>query len=430
MYCGNCFRDNALVAELRRLGHRTLMVPLYLPLALDEEDQSAGTPVFFGGINVYLDQKSALFRRAPRWMHRLLASPTVLRWAGSGAAKTRPDDVGDLMLSMLRGEHGHQARELDELTDWLAAQTDRPDVVCLSNALLLGMARQLHVRLRAPVVCMLQGEDAFLDALPSSHRQAAWDLLTERARDAAMLVAPTRYFADRMTQRLRLDPARVRVIHNGLHVHDFLAGPATDIAPAEAPPVIGYFARMCPEKGLDTLVEAFLHLKRMPGLQHTRFHVGGGLGPGEAAFVDGLKSRLAEARFLDDVRFFPNVDRATKIEFYRSLSVFSVPARYGEAFGLYLLEALASGVPVVQPRTASFPEIIEATGGGVLCESENPISLAGALADLLRQPDCARELGGAGRAAVLEKFSVTAMAERLLDVFGELRRDREPAGVV
>jgi hypothetical protein len=69
MYCGGCFRDNSLVAALRKQGHQTLMVPLYLPLTLDEPDQSAGTPIFFGGINVYLDQKSALFRKAPRWLH-------------------------------------------------------------------------------------------------------------------------------------------------------------------------------------------------------------------------------------------------------------------------------------------------------------------------------------------------------------------------
>src|SRR5574342_182875 len=92
MYCGNCFRDNALVAELRRLGHSTLMVPLYLPLTLDEDDKSAGTPIFFGGINVYLDQKSGLFRRAPAWLHRCLASPTLLKWASNRAAKTRPED--------------------------------------------------------------------------------------------------------------------------------------------------------------------------------------------------------------------------------------------------------------------------------------------------------------------------------------------------
>ena len=94
MYCGGCLRDNALVAALRKLGHEVVMVPLYLPLTLDEEDQSAGTPLFFGGISVYLEQKSTLFREAPGWLHDLFASRRLLNWAAGKAAKTRPSDLG------------------------------------------------------------------------------------------------------------------------------------------------------------------------------------------------------------------------------------------------------------------------------------------------------------------------------------------------
>src|SRR2546430_1964139 len=168
MYCGNCFRDNALVAALRHQGHQVLMVPLYLPLTLDEEDQSAGTPIFFSGINVYLEEKAAFFRRTPGWFHDLLAAPRLLKWAAGKAAKTRAPDLGELTLSMLRGEEGNQARELTELIAWLKPQP-KPDAICLSNALLLGLARRLKSELGAPVVCMLQGEDIFLDALPETH---------------------------------------------------------------------------------------------------------------------------------------------------------------------------------------------------------------------------------------------------------------------
>src|SRR5690349_7479278 len=163
MYCGGCFRDNALVTALRRLGHNTVMVPLYLPMTLDEEDQSRGTPIFFGGINVYLEQKSAVFSKLPQWLHRLLDSPSLLQWAAGSAAKTRPEDLGDLTLSMLRGEQGHQVRELDELVGWLKTHF-RPDVICLSNALLLGLVRRFKQELRVPVVCLLAGEDSFLDS--------------------------------------------------------------------------------------------------------------------------------------------------------------------------------------------------------------------------------------------------------------------------
>src|SRR5438046_5024624 len=182
MFCGNCFRDNALVAALRKLGHSVTMIPLYLPLTLDEEDQSSDMPIFFSGINVYLGQKSGFFRQAPGWIHDLFASRSLLRWAAGRAAKTRAADLGELTLSMLRGEDGRQARELDELISWLKTQP-KPDVVCLSNALLVGLVRRLRSDLGAPVVCMLQGEDYFLDSLPADHRAATWNTLAARAAE-------------------------------------------------------------------------------------------------------------------------------------------------------------------------------------------------------------------------------------------------------
>ena len=212
MYCGRCFRDNALVAALRKQGHQTLMLPLYLPLTLDEPDQSAGTPIFFGGINVYLDQKSALFRKAPRWLHKLLSSPALLKWASGRAAKTRAEDVGELMVSMLRGEEGNQARELDDLITWLKTQP-KPDAICLSNALLAGFARNLKAELNTPVVCLLAGEDAFLDGLPPSVRDAAWKTLTDRSRDVDLFLPPSRYYADLMSRRLSLRPEQIGRAH-------------------------------------------------------------------------------------------------------------------------------------------------------------------------------------------------------------------------
>src|SRR4051812_33368981 len=201
MFCGNCFRDNALVAALRKQGHDALFVPTYLPMRLDEEDQSADTPIFFSGINVYLAQKSPLFRKAPGWLRDVLSSPGLLKLAGSKAAKTRAADVGDLTVSMLLGEEGNQARDLDEMIAWLGSQPPL-DAICLSNALLAGMARRLKAHLRAPVICYLQGEDGFLDSLPENFRNAAWSLLAQRAADIDLFIAPSRYFADVMSGRL------------------------------------------------------------------------------------------------------------------------------------------------------------------------------------------------------------------------------------
>ena len=140
----------------------------------------------------------------------------------------------------------------------------------------------------------------------------------------------------------------------------------------------------------------------------------GSCGPGDELFVKSLRKRLAEAGYIGETAFFPNLSRAEKLDFLGALSVFSVPANYGESFGLYLIEAQAAGVPVVHPRAAAFPEIIEATGSGVLCEPGDPKLLAEAIEPLLLSPHQARALGETGRKVVLEKFSIEAMAKQTL----------------
>ncbi len=304
MYCGGCFRDNALVAALRKRGHETLMVPLYLPLTLDEADQSAGTPTFFGGINVYLEQKFALFRKAPKWLHSLLSTPALLKWASRHSARTRADEVGDIMISMLRGEEGNQARELDDLIEWLRTQP-RPDVICLSNALLAGMARKLKAELNCTVACLLGGEDTFLDGLPQSVRDTAWKTLSERCRDVDLFLPPTRYFAELMTRRLALSVNQVQVVPNGINLAGYSQVQSAG-SMVQSAPVLGYFARMCREKGLDTLVDAYLLLKKRETGRSLRLHVGGGCGPTEnhSSRNSGAVFRAA-AGVLADAQFFP-----------------------------------------------------------------------------------------------------------------------------
>lgn len=414
MYCGNCLRDNALVRAMRGMGHDVLMVPLYLPLTLDEKDESAGTPIFFSGVSVYLEQQSAIFRNAPAWFHRLLASRGLLKWAAGRAAKTRAEELGALTLSMLQGEEGNQAREVDTLLDFLKTHTE-PEVVSLSNLLLTGLVRRTKDELGCGVVVMMQGEDSFLDALPDSHRKLCWDRVGENARAADLLVATSRYYADLMRERLQLDSAKVRVIHSGINTEGYEA-PAQR---ANLSPTIGFFARMCREKGLDTLVEAFILLRKRNQVPNARLRIGGSCGPSDEPLVQELKTRIAEAGLATDVDFAPNLDRPAKIQFLKSLDVFSVPARYGEAFGLYLIEALAAGIPIVQPRTAAFPEVIASTGGGLLVEPERAEALAEGLESLLLHPDKARGFGETGRRAVNARYTSEAAARATLEVYRE-----------
>ena len=356
-FCGTCLRDHGLVKALRGLGHDALMVPLYLPLVLDDSGSSEGSPLFFGGINVYLQQKSALFRHTPPWLDKLLDSPALLRQAGRKAGMTDPRELGEMTLSMLQGEDGRQAKELDKMIAWLVEQ--KPDVVCLSNSLLIGVARRVREDLRVPIICSLQGEDAFLDALPEPYRERCWQLVQERAMDVDRFIAPSRYYHALMQERLRLAPEKITVIYNGIDLDGF--------APATAPPkfpTVGFLARMCPDKGLDTLIEAFIELA--PRMPQARLKIGGTQTDADREFVNDLVNKLGQAGIANAVRFLPNLTHAEKQQFLRGLSVLSVPTRAGEAFGLFVIESLASAVPVAQPNNGAFPELIELTGGGIL----------------------------------------------------------------
>jgi glycosyltransferase involved in cell wall biosynthesis len=414
MYCGNCFRDNALVAALRKDGHEVTMVPLYLPLMLDEENQTDGTPIFYNGVNVYLEQKSPFYRNAPNWVHRLVGSERLLKMASSRMGKTNAADVGEITLSMLRGEDGHQARELTQLIDWLKTQP-KPDVICLSNSMLLGLAQRLKKALGAPVVCLLQNEAPYIDNMAEGLRGQVWEMMAKRAREVECFIAPSEFYAAHMRDKLKLADNRVHVIHNGINHTGYTAEPV-----APNPPIIGFFARLCKDKGLDTLIDAFIKLKAGNSIPQLRLKIGGGCRSMDEPFVERMRARLHAKALLGDVEFHPNLSREAKQNFLKSLSVLSVPAQFGESFGFYIIEAMAAGVPVVQPRCASFPELVEATGGGVCYRHYGSESLADAIKKMLHNPTEAKALGLKARAAVRESFSIERMATEMAALFNTL----------
>lgn len=410
-YCGSCLRDNALGSALVRLGHEVDVVPLYLPLVLEHGAESAR--VQMGGINMYLQQKSRLARRLPRWLADLLDSPGLLRWASRRGNLTQARDLGAMTLSMLQGERGRQAAEVEKLTQWLAAKTERPDVIAISNAMLCGVVRPLKQAIDRPVVASLQGEAPFLDALPAPFSTQAWQVLRERAADIDVFVPVSHSYGALMRERLGLDQGRVRVVYNGIDERDWRDDPGR--LAARRPRTIGYLARMCRDKGLHTLVEAFVQLKASGRCDDVRLRVAGARLSEDGALVADLQRQLRAGGCADAVDWLPNIDRATKLAFLRTLSVLSVPATYGESFGLYVLEAMASGVPVVQPRHGAFPELLEATGGGVLCAPDDPAALAAALEELLFDDERAQALADRGRRAVFANFTAERMAREFVD---------------
>ena len=382
-YCGSCLRDNALVRGLRARGHDVLMVPLYLPFVTDEPSEAGTTPIFLSGLSVFLGRNFPV----PSWLNHVLSSPALLRQASRLTGMTRAKDLGIAAVEMLRGE----SREVDRLHAWLRTQPEF-DLVCLSNSLLSGLARHFQV----PVVCTLQGEDGFLDGLPEPYRSQAWELLAERCAGINHFIAVSQYFGDRMRDRLGLPVERVSFVHPGITTHEFKPTIATT-------PTVGYLARLHHAKGVDLLAEAFLQLN-VPG---ARLRIAGAMTGSDKPLVKMLQRKLG-----DRAEFLTNLDHAAKLDFLRSLSVLSVPALPGEAFGLYVIEALAAGVPVVQPRHSAFPEVLAKTGGGLLCEPNNPAALAAGLRELLLDPVRARQLGEAGRQVVRAEFSVEAMTQK------------------
>jgi glycosyltransferase involved in cell wall biosynthesis len=416
-YCENCLRDAALVKAVRGLGHDVLMVPLYLPLQADKVEQVSNAPIFFGGVNVYLQQKLSLFRKTPRWIDRWFDSRGLLEWAGRKAGMTNARDLGETTISMLQGEDGRQVKELDRFVDWLVTEQQKPDIVCLSNVLLAGLARRIKQRLGVPVVCLLQDEDGFLDGLSSPYAERAWAVVHERVRDIDAFLAVSKYYGDTMAARLKVDAGSMHIVRMGVELdlykpHD--SGPAV--------PTIGFLSRMCRERGLDTLVDAFILLKKNAKLRSAKLRVSGGRSLADEPFIKRQQDKLESAGILGDVEFLQAFDREAKLDFLRTLSVLSVPEPRPVAYGLCVLEALAMGVPVVEPAIGCFPETIAATGGGVLYEPNTAERLAQSMEPLLLDSQAARQLGAEGRAGMLKAFDIGRTAGEMIRVYEQIVR--------
>jgi glycosyltransferase involved in cell wall biosynthesis len=412
MYCGSCMHDNTLVAALIAQGHDALLVPTYTPIRTDEQDVSYRR-VFFGGINVYLQQKLAFFRHTPWFLDRLLDARGLLRWVSRFAVKTQAEELADLTISMLKGEHGHQRKEIKKLVHWLANEL-KPEIINLTNVLLSGMVHEIKRCLPVPILGTLQGDDIYLESLPEPARGQALELIRAHCREFDGFVATSAYYADFMADYLSLKRSRIDVVYPGLK----LAGYGGPRAVANGPPyAIGYFARICPEKGLHVLAEAFRILCQTPGTPPCRLRVSGWLGENNRPYFEDIQRRIKEWGLADVFEHTESPDHASKVRFFQAIDVLSVPTTYREPKGLYVLEALANGVPVVQPRHGSFPELVAATGGGLLVNPDDPEDLARTLHQILENIPQREELARQGKEAVHQRFTAERMAAETAAVY-------------
>lgn len=412
MYCGSCLRDNALAARLIKLGHDVTLLPFYTPTLTDEDNVSRPQQVFFGGISVFLEQHSALFRKAPRIVSRMLDAPGVIKAFTSGSISVDPKQLGALTVSTLRGEQGHQRQEIDKLLEFLRDEPT-PEIANIPYTLLIGLAAPLKRALGCPIVMTLQGEDLFLDALPEPYRAEALSLVRRQVADVDLFIAVSEYYARFMRDYLAIPESKMRVARLGVTVDDLTVAPRVHTDPF----TIGFFARIAPEKGLHNLAEAYRILRIEKGLPPSRLIAAGYLPPEHRSYLDGIGARLAAAGLGDEFVYRGTVDRAHKVAFFHDLDVLSVPSGYHEPKGLYLLEALACGVPVVQPNHGAFPEVIGRTGGGLLAKSESGADVADALYDLWRDQARRAELGRHGAAGVRAHYTVDHMAREVLAAY-------------
>jgi glycosyltransferase involved in cell wall biosynthesis len=415
MYCGSCLRDNALAAELLSRGHDVMLTPVYTPTRTDERNVS-GPHVFFGGISVYLEQHAPVFRHTPRVFDRLWDSDWALRRATKRQIKVDPKSLGELTVSMLRGEDGFQKKEIGKLFAWL--KTERPfDVVNLPYSLLLGVAERIKRELGAPICCTLQGEDLFLDGLGDSYRRQALDLIRAASVHVDVFLPVSQYYGDYMPGYLGVPAEKMRVAPLGINLSGYEMRPSRRGGPF----TVGYFARIAPEKGLHVLCEAYCRLRAQRGIE-SRLLVGGYLAHEHMGYLDAARRTVADCGLSAEFEYRGELDRAGKIAFLRELDVLSVPATYAEPKGIFLFEAMATGVPVVQPRRGAFPEIIRKTGGGLIVDADDPQALADALYELSQNPARAAALGAAGAAGVREHYSAGRMAETVEQIYEEVIR--------
>ena len=420
MVCGSCLRDNALAAELIARGHDVTLLPVYTPTVTDEPNVSAGRPVFFGGISVYLEQHVALFRHTPWLLDKLWDAPSVIKRFARRSIQVDPSLLGALTVSTLRGESGYQRKEIEKLVHWLGHEPV-PDVVNLPNSMLIALAAPIRRMWQRPIVVTLQGDDLFLDGLTEPHKSQALDLIRRQIADVDVFVSVSDYYTNYMADYLRIPKAKMRTVPLGITAKDF-----DSPAPLQRSPfTIGYFARIAPEKGLHNLADAYRLLRRERGLPPSRLVAAGYMGAGHQSYLDGIQRSLTAAGLGDEFQYRGTVDRDQKIRFLQSIDVLSVPSGYHEPKGLYLLEAMASGVPVVQPNHGAFPEMIERTGGGLLARSEQPADIADAILDLWRDPVRAAAMGTRGAAGVRRTYTIDHMAAAMLTVYSELTAPKQ-----
>lgn len=410
MYCGSCLRDNALAGALLAAGQDVLLIPTYTPTRTDDTNVSMPR-VFLGGINVYLQQRFGFFRNSPDFLDRLWDFKPLLRLVTRLGVSVDPADLGNMTVSMLRGTEGFFKKEILKLVRFLKEIS--PEVINLPNSMLLSLAPAIKSAMKVPVCCTLQGEDLFLGSLREPFRSESLKLIREHAACVDAFIAVSHFGADSMAGFLGIERDRIRVVPLGINFDGFEPGEARGAEPF----TIGYMARIAPEKGLHFLCDAYRLLIARGAPSPGRLWAAGYLAPEHKSYLSGIRKNMDDWGLSGQFHYHGELDRRDKLDFLKSLNVLSVPEIYDDPKGLFLLEAMACGIPVVQPRRGAFSEIVETTGGGLLVEPDKPEALAEGLMELWQNPERRKALGAQGSRTVREHYSAARMADAAMAIY-------------
>ena len=421
MYCGSCMQDNTLVRALVEQGVDAQLIPTYTPIRTDEENVSDDDHIFFGGINVFMQQKVPLYRFLPSFIHRFFDQRWLIRKLTKKSIDPSAKTLGALTISMLRGTGGRQRKEVRRLCNWLSDL--QPDVVMFSNILIAGCLPALKKQLDVPVLVTLQGDDIFLESLDEPYKSRALEEIRRLAKQVDGFLIHSRYYADFMQGYFGIPAEKFHLSKLGIDLRGFPPCEETNQDRKNRPPTIGYLARLAPEKGLHLLVDAFIQLRQRPDMEQAKLRIAGWLGDRNREYADEQFAKLHDAGLGNAFEHVGEVSRDEKIAFLKTIDVLSVPTTYREPKGIYVVEALAAGVPVVQPEHGAFPELLNEMGGGRLVNPDDSHHLAEVLEELLADRDKLAEMGRSACSRVHTLSSSSAMGQKAIEIIQKFTRN-------
>jgi glycosyltransferase involved in cell wall biosynthesis len=415
-YCGNCYRDMLYVKAIRRVnGIRANAVPLYLPPDSQTTDNEFDRNIFFGAISMYLREKVPFLKNMPDFLEKLFDSGPMLKLASKMAGTTRTEGLEELTLNMIKGDNAFRKKEIDRLVEYLS-KDGKPEVIHLSNALILGLARQLKKRIPVRVVCSLLNEDDWIDEMTEPYRSKAWKLIADEAEYVDVFITPSHYYRNLFIKMTGVNERNITVVPLGIDAEPNVQRSGNSHAPS-----IGYFSRVSHMNGFDKIVDAFIKLKSENSVPELSLHICGGYTSDDKPFIKEQIRKIRNHGYGSYVKLYHEFQGKEKQEFFKNIDLMSVPVRKHDGYGLYILEANAAGIPVVQPETGAFSEIIEKTRGGITYSPDTVEALSVSINGFLKDKESMLRSGRDGASAVREIYSVEKMSKALSDIYFSLK---------